>query len=211
VRIDCSPVVRIRVVLHDGQPGPDLSVTRWERDLVLRATVGTGEGPRHDLERVDLERHARVLFLRGFREGKLTGELWLGHRYFLPDRWLHASLDGELVRGRTIDVGLTLSDLGGAIELTDPTGRAVLARLRDVDGKETSTEIHDHHADFANLPAGNYRVELCADAECAAVLAAWSEVEVRRLATVNLNGAAAGLQEKATGNRDRSILRAPER
>ncbi len=146
----------------------------------------TLDGRRHELKRTDLERHERLLMLRGFREGELSGELSLRHDHFLPQPWIRVPVQGELLRGGRLDVVLPVADVGGAIELTVVSATAVAVRLVDADGIERVATVQSGRARLPNLPVGPYQLSLCADAECTTPAGDPETVEVELLETLEL-------------------------
>lgn len=186
VAIDCAPAIRVTLDVQSGAATPDLSGTRLDEELTLHATLVTPRGERVEPGRPTLERHRRLLVLRGLAEGVVAGELRLAHPHFVPEPSVRVELAGELVRGRTLDVRVPVSEVGSAVEveLADPAIAA--GRLIAADGTVRVAPATGSRLWFPNLRAGSWRLELCESADCAGALREAGAVEVEAHVTLEL-------------------------
>ena len=186
IAVDCAPALHVTLTVGSGRDAPDLSGTRWERDLQLQATIVTQDGQRHQLQRADLERYERLLILRGFQEGEVNGEISLCHDHFVPGPWIRVPFSGSLSRGGTLPVVVPIADVGGAIELKVASRAVVAAGLVDAQGIERIAPLEDGSVSIPNLPVGAYELQLCAEPDCATLLGEPETIEIEPHRTLEL-------------------------
>ncbi|MDX1388000.1 MAG: hypothetical protein R3344_02365 [Acidobacteriota bacterium] len=180
IQIECGPAAEAIPVVGNESPLPDL------RDVEVRATAtALRDNPQRRSVRPRIEQHADSVLLRDLPEGKIEIELVLSHPHFLPtdeQRWVFES---EIDRGRLVIVEPDIPAIGGAIVVPGTDGNT--ARLGGAGDFVRETDVEDNRARFVSVPAGTYRVELCADADCAEVRRVWEKIVVEVGETLTLD------------------------
>jgi protocatechuate 3,4-dioxygenase beta subunit len=180
VDVDCGPAILVAPLAARDVPLPDLTGAR------VRGPLGTVvlDDEAREVRRAKVDARRGRVFLRDLPEGEAVLELSLIHPYFLPSPELALVAEGTLERGRTLTLAPPLSGVGGALRLLSSQG--VAARITDAAGGRRLVALTGGVAEFPSLVPGPFDAALCGDAECSAVLAEWSGVEVRRLETTVL-------------------------
>ena len=101
---------------------------------------------------------------------------FFGHTH-IPGVWTESGL---YLRPDEVGEGFALAEQKVAINVGS------VGQPRDGDNRACYVLFDGERVTLPNVPAGGYGVELCADAACATVVHAWSDVAVTPLTTTRL-------------------------
>jgi hypothetical protein len=177
IAVECGPAIRVSPIVRSDQPLPDLRERPHDGDPAsIHGVVSTGSGERR-IEQARVEAFRDHLLLRDLPEGDASLELTLLNDYFLPTTRLTIPVDATLQRGRTLSLSPAVAAIGGIVNVSSAAG--VAARLAAEDMGERVAVMTEGSARFVGVPGGIYRLDLCADAKCAAILETLEAIEVR--------------------------------
>lgn len=183
IEVDCAPVIRVTPQVATGDALPDLRGAPPEATrMVAQGTVTDDSGRNAKIDgRVEIRRD--TVLLRDLPEGVAQIELKLRNGFFIPEPEITIEVNEELQRGRTVDVIAPVADVGGIVNIVWPGAAA--ARVVGP-GELAQTEIASgERIVVSSVPAGSYRLEVCADPACSEVISS-RRIEVERLKTVEV-------------------------
>jgi len=165
IEVDCGPAIELTPRVASGEPLPDLREgTTHEKVALVSGTLVDGERERVVRDAIVDAYRDRVI-LRGLPPGRGRLDATLRNRFFLPAPQVETALEGEFDRGRLVRGSPAVASIGGALRVSGSTALAV--RVLAPDGSARIQALALGRVEVPSLPAGSYRVELCADAACA--------------------------------------------
>lgn len=170
IAIDCAPSLRLVVTPKDDSTVPPLDGVSVEALVDVVTTGEESAGPlrtRFPVRRLDVV--GRSVVVHELPERTLDVSARLDQRFLVPgrapaepptSRWASA-------RGRELVLAVPIETVGGVIEIASAAAEA--ARLLDAEGGVVATVRREEGPlRFEHVPAGAWRVALCADADCGA-------------------------------------------
>ena len=165
IEIECGPLVAIVPEIKSKESMPDLRLG------IVRASLRFADEAKKKRRDPNVETYADRAFLRRLEEGKFKTIVTVEHPYLIPPSITAPEQLLDLTRGSFTALGVVFERLGGLVEVRSD---AKYVRLTPGEGDPSIRAAIDGKVDFPGTAPGSYRVDACADSECAHVTATWN-------------------------------------